>query len=68
MEGGKLEAFCETIKDEVWTNPVKYYRAWEQMVAEEEEEEAAEAAAAAGLQGAAGDEGLPEAGAAGGQY
>ena len=67
MEGGKLEAFCETIKDEVWTNPVKYYRAWEQMVAEEEEEEAAEAAAAAGL-GAAGDEVLPEAGAAGGQY
>ena len=31
----------------MWTNPVKYYRAWEQMVAEEEEEEEAEAAAAA---------------------
>merc|ERR1712196_325797 len=25
------EAFCDAIKDDVWTNPVKYYRSWESL-------------------------------------
>lgn len=33
------EAFCETIKDEVWTNPVKYYRAFEAERELEEEQD-----------------------------
>ena len=42
--------------NQVWTNPVKYYRAWEQMVAEEEEEEAAAAAGLGVALGAGGDD------------
>ena len=48
----------------MWTNPVKYYRAWEQIRAQVEEEEAAEEAAAAGLGAAGGGRVLPEAGGA----
>ena len=29
------EAFCDAIKDDLWTNPVKYYRAWEAVQADE---------------------------------
>lgn len=30
------EAFCEAIKDDVWTNPVKFFRSWEQGAPEED--------------------------------
>ena len=42
VEGGVLEVFCEAIKDDVWTNPVKFYRAYEQMAAAEMQAEEAE--------------------------
>ena len=32
-----VQAFCDAIKDEVWTNPIKYYRAWELEEAEGED-------------------------------
>lgn len=31
------EAFCDAIKDDVWTNPVKFFRSWEQGGAAEDD-------------------------------